>query len=105
MPQVALLDHSGIIASIADVESDEWVTSKSKGVVQLPAAHDMGTKVGSYYYDFDLGSFLPLASGKDDLDRIVDVLCQMVLKLCEKCDITPDEESSSIIHKWFASVR
>lgn len=105
MPHIAKLNSDCLLIDVQEVPKDLWKTDIGDLSVCLPDLHDMKEKIGKYYFDFELNSFMPLISVKDDLDRIVDVLCNITLELCKKCDVTPSEEDAAIIRKWFSSVR
>lgn len=105
MPQIAVLNADGVITAVSDVDQNLWITDKTKNSVQLPDAHDMKGKIGEYYYDFELNSFMPVAIARDDLDEIIDVLCEIVTQLCEKCHVRPSQSASDIMHKWLSAPR
>ncbi len=88
--KVAVLDENHMFKSIKEVGPDDHKTSKDTLTVALPPDSDVDKFADKYYYNFDVGSFLPVthverfATKMEDYST--DVVDALVIAVCDLID-------------------
>lgn len=88
--KLAILDENHILKSVKEVGPDDHRTSKDDLTVALPPNSDIDQFPDKYYYNYDIGSFLPVTNverfGTKLMDYNTDIVDALVIAVIDLID-------------------